>query len=140
MATKKVGKYKKKKAEELRIYVIVPHTVQVPGPGGPNEWLTKHMEPGRLMAQTAHVVTRVRLCVEPQYGGAPITTIVLSARNSRELAKLFDELEEYVTMFAFQDHNPDFYESHFTPVTAIATVPVTKSQIDEVIGHLELYS
>lgn len=138
MATKRVKKRTKHKAEERRIYVIVPHTVQVPGPRGSKEVLTKHMEPGRLMAQCAHVVTRVRLDI--QGPPEPITTIVLSARNSRELRKLHNELYRYTPVFAFHDSNPDFYGSEFKPMTAIATVPVTKSQIDEVIGHLELYS
>src|ERR1017187_2967354 len=72
--------------EEERIYVIVPLTVQIPLEGGGTH--TVEMVPGRLMAQCAHVVSRMRAEEHAFYKTRPITTIVLSARNTRELLLL----------------------------------------------------
>lgn len=77
--------------KERRIYVIVAETVQPePGPDG----FSIDQVPGRIAAQCAHVVSKVRVrmfagcspLVPPTFGPLdPITTIVLSVNNSKEL-------------------------------------------------------
>lgn len=148
MAVKKSSKRKTPKKrtpppqEDTRIYVVVPHTVQVTqGRGTKQTEVTKVMEPGRLMAQVAHVVSKMRTSDETlaQYGSCPITTIVLSVRNSRELAKVWDELYGPTLASRFYDENPDFYGTSSSVLTAVCTFPATRSDVEHALGHLELY-
>jgi hypothetical protein len=136
MATKR----SKKKPEEKRIYVLLPLTVQVP-PGGhlSRKPVSIPMEAGRLMAQGEHVVSKMRMENIDIYGKDPITTINLSVRNSAELTKVMRELEEELNIERFRDKNPEFYGTPFTVLTAVCTVPVFRSWVEDVIGHLELY-
>lgn len=132
---------KKKPVEEKRIYVIVPHTVLVTTKvGRALKPKMLSMEPGRLMAQVAHVVSKLRMSLKETEGNAPITTIVLSVRNSRELFKVWDDLVKYTLVEHFRDSNPEFYGTKGQVLTAICTVPVTRSEVAEALGHLELYA
>ena len=131
---------KKKEQEELKIFVIVPETVQVKPRSG--DRTTIHMPFGRLAAQTAHAVSSMRMNWMDEWGTGPITTIVLSVRNSRELRKVEQELwaleEEGMYISAFQDSDEKFYGTKDKVLTAICTCPCTKDMISEAIGHLEL--
>jgi len=140
----------KKVLEEKRIYVIVPMTVTPEF--GRLEGKRISMEPGRLMAQCAHVVSRMRgelylKTKDPAIFNAT-TTIVLSVRNSRELRKIHTALSaRQLTIdgkngfdtFDFCDTNPSLYGTSRGIQTAVCTSPVRKSFIDEEMGHLELY-
>jgi hypothetical protein len=145
-------------AEEIseeRIYVIVPETVQVTPPDSSPRSI--FMGPGRLMVQCAQVVSAMRGCEIINNGDEailePITTIVLSVRNSRELKMIREALvQDSLTGTAgiegncryrvqsFQDSNPPFYGTEESVLTAICTTPVCKADVDAVIGHLELYA
>jgi len=132
--------------EEERFYVIVPEVVG----------MVEHhpMEHGRLMAQTFHlgrVVEHMR--VRMGHRLQDITTIVLAVRNSRELAKVRDELvyQQFSEMSVpdnklgmlpitvYEDHNPDVYLTPERVLTAISVGPVVKSRVEACLGHLELY-
>jgi hypothetical protein len=127
-----------------RIYVLVPETVQVTV--HPKRWVkwfrrsytrTVHMESGRLIAQGVHV----GCMLGDKYANVP--TIVLSVRNTKELRKVSDEAAELVlrgTAYAeFYDTNEPFYGTADRVHTITAFGPVTKEEVDSVLGHLELY-
>jgi peptidyl-tRNA hydrolase len=127
-----------RRREEKRFYVIVPEKVARGDEG------THRMEPGRLIAQGFHlgcVVARARLSLG--VNDADITTIVLGARNSKEMDKLLGALRMDGVHFAkvawYKDHNPEVYETEERVLTAICLGPVEKSKVDHLIGHLELY-
>jgi peptidyl-tRNA hydrolase len=140
---------------EERIYVIVPMTVQVTPPDSSPRSI--QMEPGRLMAQCAHIASKMR-AEQTQKGDwdtlhNPITTIVLSVRNSRELKMIREALindsltgtagiesDRRYNVSSFHDSNPPFYGTEESVLTAICTTPVCKADVDAVIGHLELYA
>lgn len=143
-------------AEEPRIYVIVPETVQVLGPKKTIRSIT--MEPGRLMAQVAHVTGRMRLDrafrkydqnklgpVRDWIQYEEITTVVLSVRNVRALERVHEDLVDCARMYdlpgpyVFEDHNPSVYGIRGRLLTAVCTAPVLRSQIMYAIDYLELY-
>ena len=134
---------------EERIYVIVPKTVQATPPD--SSAVSIVMEPGRLMAQCAHVVSKMR--GEEMNWVAAIKTIVLSVRNTRELRMIRESLaadsltgtagiegDHRYRVYSFEDSNPPFYGTEEPVLTAICTTPVCKADVDAVIGHLELYA
>jgi peptidyl-tRNA hydrolase len=122
-------KVKRQKAER-RIYVVVASSVTVDGE-------RIRMEPGRMAAQACHVTGRYRAKAGMPY--KEITTIVLEARNSKELMKVMVELSQVVPeIFTFHDTNPDFYGTPGHVFTALCTEPVNPSVVDDAIGHLEL--
>lgn len=134
-------------SEEKRIYVVVAETVQ------PDEFTSVDQVPGRLAAQCAHVVSKVRvLMMASQSRGEyhplqPITTIVLSVKDSKELRHIQRMLERLNILHAFfVDTNEDVYgwnhasNAPYRLTTAVATFPVTKFEIDDVLGHLPLWS
>lgn len=139
MATKKRTK---PKVDQRRIYVLLPQTVQVPqGRGSHKKIVTKKMESGRLMAQVGHVVTQLRTDpdVLQEYGRKPLTTITLAVRNSRELTKLMGDLSAVTSVWDFEDDNLPFYGTKRKVRTAVATAPVYREQVDDLLGHLERY-
>lgn len=121
---------------------------------------------GRLVAQAAHVVSKTRVLMERHFmkfeltsGAArvkqhlqrlaqtvePITTIILAARDSRELFHVQNLLElEQIPVFSFDDTNPVYgtdNEGHLLHVTtAIATQPVTKADVFGILDYLPLWS
>jgi peptidyl-tRNA hydrolase len=143
--------------ENERIYIIVPEKVQneISVIGGVREenpqikTITQKMEPGRLMAQCAHAARKLQNLVD-EHGGdyRDITTIVLSVRNSKELTKVTNDLytawrlmENQPEFTTFEDSNPLFYGTDAKVQTAVIIGPVENSQVlDDIIGHLELYS
>lgn len=145
-------------AEEERIYIIVPQTVDITVD---DQTHRIPMVPGRLMAQCSHVgrklehqyITKMdREAFKeglPAYAGMvyrTVTTIVLSVRNSKELVKVCDELyftipkQDRSRLFAeFYDVNEPLYCTKGEVRTAVAVGPIKKSLISDAIGHLDLY-
>jgi hypothetical protein len=147
--------------ETERIYIIVPEKVQneVSMFGGEENGLwpespqiktiTRRMESGRLMAQCAHAGRKMQNFLDGTGGDYhDITTIVLSVRNSKELAKVTKELyakwqqmENKPILTTFEDSNPQFYGTDAKVQTAVIIGPIENSMVlDDIIGHLELCS
>ncbi len=121
---------KRPKPEEKRIYVVVARTVTVEGE-------RIRMEPGRMAAQACHVIGKYRAHMGMPY--KECTTIVLEARNSKELMKVMIELSRAVPeLYTFHDKNPGFYPTSKPVFTALCTAPVRPSSVEDAIGHLEL--
>jgi hypothetical protein len=130
---------------DKRIYVLLPETVQVAhrirGLKAP-QMVSIHMEAGRLIAQGEHVVSKMRMEHYDLLGTGPITTINLSVRNSKELDKVWVELNRLdilVDVVSFFDTNEEFYGTKKPVCTAICTTPITQEESDSVVGHLELF-
>ena len=154
---------------EKRFYIIVPETVQTTEPaefeksmanfdyhqfsnGLPRIQHCIKMESGRLAAQCSHVGRKMEFERRPsQY--EEITTIVLSVRNTRELAMITNAIRhqivdqmaqctnlscDAVRVVEFRDANPPLYHTNDKVHTATMVGPVYKSILDEVIGHLPL--
>lgn len=130
---------------DKRIFVLLPMTVQVPSLSDvlPAEWpaRTISMPNGRLAVQAAHVVSKMRVRLAAFYGYRPITTIAYGVRNSRELDKLVSELRvnQHLAVETFKDIDEKFYETPSEVRTAACTTPVTKAEVDHILGHLELF-
>ena len=71
----------------------------------------------------------------------PITTIILSCRDSFELEHCYNLLRDVagVEAYKFHDTNPEVYGDGDV-VTAFATVPVTASSMVGIIDYLPLWS
>lgn len=156
----------------MRIYCVVAAAVQHPlvweGITAPQigdllhstaNTRTIHQPAGRLIAQAAHVVSKVRHNIlkdeiirathvakgkKVWYRGhilhfEPCTMIILSCRDSFELAHLRGLLSKAEIKFErFQDENQAAYgEGKVT--TAIATYPVTKTNVTGILDYLPLW-
>jgi hypothetical protein len=127
--------------EEKRIYSVSPSVI-VPSVSGP----TKTVQPlGRQAAQLAHAVGKVRfqqarLAVD-SIGYEPITTILLSCRDTRELLHVIDLLTRArIQHERFYDKNEPAYglgTGHI--LTAVATHPIQPSKVDHILGYLPLF-
>jgi len=119
---------------------------------------------GRQIAQACHAVRRMghsmviravlslftnwkrglshlRSAISLKINYEPITTIILSCRDSFELEHTYNLLRDVagIEAFKFNDTNPAVYgEGEVT--TAFATVPVLKHQITGAIDYLPLWS
>lgn len=136
-------------SEEKRIYVVVPETIQttrVNWASEVRETITESipMVPGRLMAQCAHVVSK--MWAHFVYSDwEPTTTIVLSVRNSKALNKVLNEFRHggfEFNVHEFLDTNSEVYGTSAPQLTAICTDPITQEErdgVEHIIGHLELY-
>jgi hypothetical protein len=134
---------------EKRIYVVVAATVN--GWNHDGKVLKVDQPWGRQVAQCAHVVSKMRWNEAVNFGytttDAPfksITTIVLQARDSRELQHVSDLLRNSnVVVTDFFDTNPDYGTSGFEPFmsvkTAICTEPVEKFKTVGVLDYLPLW-
>jgi len=134
---------KKKKVEEPkpRIYVILPDTVDIPQKGhGSTTSPPKiiHVELKDKFTYYGHALVLVGLNVEVEekYGIDPIPITILSVRNSKELAKVFEELEESVVVESFYDHNKELYGTDDEVLTAVATHPCLPQDVDLALNHL----
>lgn len=151
--------------EELRIYVLVPETVQTEvtpwlpedshhihqlaafGLTPQKEVMNTKMVAGRLVAQGVHVGRKLghqAASVNSDY--TDITTIVLSVRNSKELTKVSKEVQHILHFLSdavlyeeFHDTNPKLYGTCDKVHTITAFGPVTKAEMESAIGYLELY-
>jgi hypothetical protein len=134
-----------------RFYILVPETVQPFRPfgcGDSEENPSYKMVPGRLIAQSYHIGRKIEntSLSDGYFPYEEITAITLSTRNTKELRKVSDEvkawcqsLEEEILYEEFHDTNPDFYGTSVPVHTATAFGPVTREEVDHLIGHLELY-
>lgn len=151
-------------AEEKRIYVVVAETVQ---PDSSMSWKRHVIQPaGRIAAQVGHVVSKMRVnmtieqrqrqpdCIELF---SPITTIVLAARNSKELLHIntilgmanrtlghrrYEVFYDTNTDAYGWENNPDDPDADMPPcsvMTALATYPVTKDEVEGLLDHLPLW-
>ena len=109
------------------------------------------MEVGRMLMQCHHVGRKIeRVFMASGAAYQEITSIALGVRNSKELAKLTRELhnivdfggleENGVVCEEFHDTNPAFYDTYDSVHTVTSIGPVTREEVDEIIGHLELYA
>jgi Peptidyl-tRNA hydrolase PTH2 len=143
-------------SEEKRIYVVLPKTVHVQlsefydtGNGiGYSYPIKKDIEqvPGRQIAQACHVVSKLRLeMAEKEHAfclshisNRPITTIILEARNQKEMMHMFTVLTgDGNQPTLFQDKNPDVY-GDTKPITAMA-VYALPSEVENTLGYLPLW-
>ena len=148
---------------DMKIFVLVPLSVQFQTPVYPLGCeatlapASKKNTSGYLAAQAVHAGRLVdRQLARIGYGTEPITTIVLTVRNSKELRKVeldvMDELDDDISgefrpndvAFArFEDTNEavygrDVWGELIKVHTATAFGPVTSERMDAMIGHLEL--
>lgn len=111
---------------------------------------TFKMVPGRLLAQTFHIGRLIEHIREEQFHlpYSEETAISLSVRNTKELTKISDDLEKnFINIHKnglyfferFYDTNKNFYGNDRKVHTATAIGLVTQEEMDEFIGHLELY-
>lgn len=151
-------------AQDHRIYVIVPKTVQTHlcpewiKPGElyllrPTSRTVSIPQPaGRIAAQCAHVTSRMRmrrmLKISPQYENSQafaeqlsdesITTIILSVEDSFQL-DFYQRLlyEDGFKLTEFFDTNEEYGVCSVR--TAICTEPVRKEDAQKILGYLPLW-
>lgn len=132
-------------SEEHRIYVVVAEEVEVRTVAFDGMSMIVTQPAGRLAAQCAHVVSKARVnailsakCAPQKF--EPITTIILSARNSKELVILRALLAEAkIEQEWFFDTNPEAYYGPDPVLTAICTHPVHPATVDGILDHLPLW-
>lgn len=154
-------------SEEKRIYVVLPATVDTIHTrydwvmSGPiittKEKKVVVQLPGRQIAQAAHVVSKLRhelgqadiglmhnklgcgaMSTFLQQEFVPITTIILEARNQKEMMHLFTCLTgEGKQPTLFQDENPAVYGDS-KPITAMA-VYAMPLEVENTLGYLPLW-
>jgi hypothetical protein len=140
-------------AEEKRIYAVAAETISTPQG-------TVVQVPGRMSAQLGHALSRMRMHRMTdfamswvglrrvkngfrndmrEFADEAITTIHKSCRDSLELDHVMRLLNRHhIPYFEFRDENPDVYgPGRF--ITAIATVPVRKRQVEGVLDYLPLF-
>jgi hypothetical protein len=144
-------------ADNKRIYVVVAKTVTIPKHTVFPE-LTEvessviHQPVGRIAAQVGHVVSRMRVGLvlknPPKQVewytvddfNVPVTTIVLSARDSKEMEHIEGLLEiaglSYTT---FYDTNEPVYGKYNEVLTAICTEPVYPHEVHGITDYLPLF-
>jgi hypothetical protein len=140
-------------SEERRIYVIVAETVQTPtvtpaANDGPERLLlcptaaTKNIvQPrGRIAAQVAHVVSKMRLAAQDSVGFMPYTTIILSVPDSYQLQfrAFLLETTARTRAYRFYDTNEEYGQDEV--LTAICTEPVFRKQLGFAFDYLNLWS
>ena len=147
--------------EVPRFYVIVPNTVQTvveiknvwsdilwsDNKELPTEVRSTNMVSGRLIAQSFHIGRLIEnYRAKKGLDWIDTTAIVLSVRNTKELRKVSDELRNNVFLndpeffySEYWDTNPPLYGISEPVHTATAIGPVLKDELDDAIGHLELY-
>lgn len=114
---------KTKKQPEQRIFVVVPSYIKHRITDTPIQ-----MECGRLIAQVAHVVSKLKLRqkLDPDIG---YTTIVLQVPNEEELKEIATELlldKRGLPCELFHDTNTDFYGTPNKVLTGVATLLTKK--------------
>jgi len=139
-------------SEEKRIYVIVAETVQnelinCVSQDAPQRIISVSttatktiVQPkGRIAAQVAHVVSKMRLEGIRKYGVEPYTTIILGVPDSYNL-QLRDFLLEQnkVPICRFRDTNDEYGPGSVK--TAICTVPIERSKTGYALDYLTLWS
>lgn len=134
--------------EEKRIYVVVSETVDTP-----KGVITQPA--GRLAAQACHATSRMRMArmqqklskiktdkeiKEHELVKESITTIVLGARDSKELGHIEFLLNKAGLEYeAFTDTNEEAY-GKASVFTALATYPIAKSEVEGILDYLPLWA
>ena len=156
---------------ESRIYCVVAQTVQAPlklelekkqvRVTSVKDTKTIVQPAGRLIAQAAHVVSKTRVLMlidtlagmlqrptlktikafTSAYTFKPVTTIILSARDSYELYHVLNLLHKAgVGVQEFYDFNqPDYGNPEWEVMTAIATEPVNPEKVVGILDYLPLW-
>jgi hypothetical protein len=133
--------------DETRIYAVVAGTIQVPASATRRHPLRTVIQPaGRQIAQAAHVVSKLRHIETQQISRnvdistcsfSPITTIVLQARDSAEMAHVHRLLfKRHLNPVLFSDDNPEYGPESWP--TALA-VFATKKQVTDILDYLPLW-
>jgi peptidyl-tRNA hydrolase len=141
--------------DDSRIYVILAAKVKKA------DGSYHVMEPGRMMAQVGHAVSRLKIFDALDRAGANsgndpnnqqlwqwlnaylktgVTVINLYARDEKELyhiASLADTAG--LRWVDFRDDNDDIYGKGMFPTTAVAIGPTTKEQIIGICDYIPLY-
>lgn len=136
-----------------RIYVVVAEKL-VYEVG--NEARSYKMEPGRIAAQVAHAVSKLKLHYVLEHAGGVgenlhdlatdvasmgITTIVLGARDNKEVAHVADlAVQKQLLHAVFEDDNQAVYGTPERILTAIAIGPHIKEALTGVTDYLPLYT
>jgi hypothetical protein len=127
--------------EEKRIYVVLPAVVEVGETAGGR--VTVAQPAGRQIAQACHVVSKLRLDMffhEPRqksFEFEPITTIILKARDSKEIAHVGLLLLKTLHVVTFQDENREAY-GPAQPTTALAVL-AKPNQVKGILDYLPLW-
>jgi hypothetical protein len=101
---------------ESRIYVVVPHHVQV------GSRLVK-ISCGRAAAQAAHAVAKMQAATKKDVSN--ITTIILGCRDSAELDHVNEVLfSKAIERYFYLDEDILFYGTEASVYTALCTVPI----------------
>lgn len=130
-----------------RIYAIVTSTVKTNLKG------VIEMEKGRMAAQACHVVSRLKLqnCNNwssakskrewlEAYAETPVTTIVLQARDQKELIHVGGLAKDKgLDVAQFSDTNKEFYMTSEPVLTAIAIGPTSKLLVENICDYLPLF-
>lgn len=132
--------------EEKRIYVVVAETVDTP-----NGVVVQPC--GRAMAQACHAVSTMevqrRIDWRHETGSTehlmePLqerTTIILAARDSKELAHVdFLLMKNGIRRFSFSDVNDAVYGENLRVMTAVCTIPVSSGEVYSILDYLPLWS
>ena len=154
------------KYEGLRIYTVVPGTVQTPikitydnkvhvyssgrfentrdivQPAGRQAQQVGHVarmvEHWRVLNEVKHMTGRPRKVTVLGIKYAPITGITKACRDSFELLHIKGLLQKAnIQFFEFRDTQEDLYED---VVTALATVPVTPFAVAGILDYLPLWT
>jgi hypothetical protein len=147
-------------AREKRIYVVVADTVttlhqKIDGDVSSVDVKVVSQPFGRQSAQACHAVSLMRMkrviesTVARRHKGGPgnydhllepITTIILSARDSQELAHIHALLmHEEIPFETFMDTNDEAYGKGMSVQTVIATYPVEPVDVQGILDYLPLW-
>jgi len=115
----------KKKGPEKLIYVLVARKVQT---DNLYPFINVDMTCGRLMAQIAHVVSKLKIRVKAD-PDEEYTTIILMVPNESTLVSRYIDLTDYIERYTsdiqveiFSDTNPEFYGTKMSYPTAVAAM------------------
>jgi hypothetical protein len=145
-----IKKLEESEAEEKRIYVIVPETIQVYIPTTSTKRLVFRdivQSCGRNSAQVGHVVSKMRVLMDRREKPNPdnalvdsYTTIVLGARDTKELKHIVHLLSNNsISHYTFFDHNTHVYGTVEPQLTAICTEPIEQIQVIGILDYLPLW-
>lgn len=128
-------------SEDIRIYVVVAEEVEGRAIS-PNYSVVTYSvcQPnGRIAAQVGHVLAKLqRSC--PKIHIAAYKTIVLSARNEKELRLLLSLLSKADQQpESFIDCNEEAYGAGVNVLTSICTPPVRIADVQGILDHLPLW-
>lgn len=129
--------------EEKRIYVAVAATIQTPlYPNTDRLGIKTTIQPaGRQIAQACHVVNELRIHVGHRTNNYeiffPTTTIILRARDSKELEHISILLsKKKLYPVNFEDENPEYGDGKYVTAIAVYASPI---QVRGILDYLPLW-